>query len=300
MVIDAFGREVRSMRISVTHRCNMNCFYCHNEGENFCSEEMSIEEIEEIVRAASNIGIRKIKITGGEPLLREDLAELISRIRKYLEEISLTTNGTLLSKFAEELKEAGLERVNISLDTLDEKKYEEICGKALLYKALEGIESAIEFAFFPIKLNTVVLKGINDMEFDKLLYFATKKNVILQLIELYPFSKALERYYCSLEDFERSLKRKAVSFETNELHNRKKYFIPFNGSVSEVEVVRPMHNKQFCKNCRRVRITADGKVKGCISSLPIKLDKENLEESLINAIRARVPRWWNEQRFPRD
>lgn len=169
MVVDPYGRPVTSIRVSVTQKCNLHCFYCHREGEDFNKynhAEMTPEEIEEIISAVASFGIGKVKLTGGEPLMRSDILEIVERISSIhgVSEVSMTTNGTFLNDLAKPLKEAGLARVNVSLDALNPKIYEMITGVDPFEKVSSGIKRAVEANLKPVKVNTVLLKGINDNE----------------------------------------------------------------------------------------------------------------------------------------
>ncbi|UYZ40067.1 MAG: GTP 3',8-cyclase MoaA [Candidatus Methanospirare jalkutatii] len=199
-LIDAFGREITSLRFALTRRCNLNCIYCHAEGEERgggdASKEISADLVVKVAKVASQrFSVRKVKFSGGEPLLRGDLAEIIQRIRAYEDEISLTTNGTLLREKASELADAGLDRVNVSLDTLNPEKYDFITRtRGNLSKVIDGIYAAVDANLTPVKLNMVLLKGINDEEIWEMMDFVRDFNgrngkdaLILQLIELMPF-----------------------------------------------------------------------------------------------------------------
>ncbi len=266
MVKDAYGRPVKSVRISVTQRCNLHCFYCHREGEDYESNrEMTPEEIETITRVISSFGVRRVKITGGEPLLRGDILEIIEGINRVpgISEISMTTNGVLLNELAEPLREAGLARVNVSLDTLNPKTYEMITGVNYLERVLSGIRKAVEVGLYPVKVNMVLLRGLNDGEIWDMAKFAGENGLILQLIE---FESAVEnelykRFHVDLTGIEGELERRAEKVIVREMHHRRKYFLP---DGVEVEVVRPMHNTEFCKYCTRIRITSDGRFKPCL------------------------------------
>ncbi|HIP74744.1 MAG TPA: GTP 3',8-cyclase MoaA, partial [Thermococcus paralvinellae] len=182
-LVDGYGRPVTNLRISVTDECNLNCFYCHREGQKKGEKEMTPEEIERIVRIASLLGIKKVKLTGGEPTIRRDIVEIVRRIRPYVVDLSLTTNGTVMYRLAEELKEAGLDRVNISLDTLDREKYKKITGFDVLPRVLKGIEKSVEL-FKLVKLNMVVMKDLNHMEIHNMINYAARIGAVLQLIEI--------------------------------------------------------------------------------------------------------------------
>ncbi len=259
MLVDGYGRPIRHLRISVTSRCNLECVYCHREGENPTGREMDVEEIATICKAFYDLGVEKVKITGGEPLLRKDIVEIVQEMPKF-KEISLVTNGVYLSKFAWDLREAGLNRVNVSLDTLKEERHEIITGRRVLKRVVEGIHSAFEAGLTPIKLNMVVLKGVNDDEIDDILEFSSEFNknginVILQLIEVVN----MPDYYFDLSEVEAKFSRIAERVIVRGLHGRRQYVF----GNRAVEFVRPFHG-EFCMHCTRIRVTSDGKIKPCL------------------------------------
>jgi len=265
-LVDAYGRRVTSLRISITQRCNLNCFYCHKEGELSPSSEMTPEEIGRLISIAGEMGLKKLKITGGEPLVREDIAEVIAACAPHMKEVSLTTNGTLLPDKAGDIKDAGLDRINVSLDTLDTETYRRISGSDDLDSVLAGIDEALRVELTPIKLNMVLMSGINNDQVEDLIRFSGEKGVILQIIELETTREGLKssfysRYHYDLNGLETDLRSRAKRIVSREMHHRMKYFLP-----TEVEVVRPMHNPDFCANCHRLRITSDGKLKPCLLS----------------------------------
>ena len=255
---DPFNRPVSNLRVSLTPACNLSCIYCHKEGENSPQKQISAEEIAEILRVASKFEIRSVKFTGGEPLLREDLLEIIRAVPAGMES-SLTTNGTLLADLANGLKEAGLRRVNVSLDSLNPETYKKITGIDRLSDVLAGIDSALDAGLTPIKLNMVVLDGVNDKEIDDFLtYVRGNRNLVLQLIELMHFNDCT--YHGDLNGLEDSLASRSKQIITRRMHHRKKYCL----DGAEVEVVRPLHNTEFCAFCNRLRVTSDGKLKPCL------------------------------------
>jgi cyclic pyranopterin phosphate synthase len=273
-LVDPYGRKVTGLRISITDRCNLSCMYCHNEGAEGCTcgpvgHEMEPQLICGIVREAVKFGVRKVKFSGGEPLFRKDFEDILACLPR-LKEVSATTNGILLEKRAKTLKTAGLDRVNISLDSLVPEKYESITGapSGSLQKVIKGIDSAVEAGLIPVKLNMVLLKGINDNEIDSMLDFIRpyKGKVILQLIELMDIDPGLSKYMIDSKALEKSLAERASEVRVRHLHHRKKYII----DGVEVEFVRPMDNSEFCAHCSRLRVTADGKFKPCL------LVKDNL------------------------
>ncbi|MDI6819896.1 MAG: GTP 3',8-cyclase MoaA [Candidatus Hodarchaeaceae archaeon] len=262
---DRFGRSLTALRISVTDDCNLNCFYCHREGCLTSERAMTADDMGRIVKLAAEFGVRKVKLTGGEPLMRGDIVDIVSSIaRAPISEISMTTNGTLLADVADELAEAGLARVNISLDTLDPKTYERITGKDLLDDAFAGIDAAVSAGLMPVKINMVVLAGINEGEIGQMVAYASQRGAILQLIELLQISgdgQNLSCYHRDLGDIERELQKQAVAVETRRHMNARKKYILRGG---EVELVRPMHNSEFCMHCTRLRLTSDGYLKPCL------------------------------------
>ena len=177
----------------------------------------------------------------------------------------MTTNGILLDRYAADLKSVGLRRVNISFDTLDSEKYKTITGRDDLSQAVTGLDAAVANDLTPIKLNMVIMKGINDTEIEEMIRFAGEKNAILQLIELEMFDRGFyERYHYDIGPIVDELEERSVQIQERGLHHRHKYFIEVDGSISEVEVVKPMHNTTFCSNCTRIRVTSDGKLKPCL------------------------------------
>ena len=266
---DNCGRPLLNLRISITQRCNIHCAYCHREGEvqraNALAEKMTREEIVRISKIAVSLGIYRIKLTGGEPLMRHDVCEIIQEIVAIpgLRDISMTTNGILLDALAKPLFAAGLKRVNISLPTLNPETYSKLTG-GKLENALAGIKAAIDAGFSPVKLNMVVLRGVNVADVSEMIDFASDLGVILQLIELDPVNVSNEyfsKHHRFLTEQEAMLRDKAVSIETRRLmQNRLIYHLP---DVT-VEVVHPTENSDFCMHCTRMRVTGDGKLKPCL------------------------------------
>ena len=226
-----------------------------------------------IAKAAAELGMRSVKFTGGEPLLRKDLDLIIARIPQSLD-ISITTNGILLAERAEALARAGLDRVNVSLDSLQPNRYCQITGgrPGDLERVLAGIDASREADLLPIKLNFVVLKR-NESEVPEMIDFCRRRGLILQLIELLDIQG--QGISGDIEGIERSLAFQADSILIREMHRRKKYFL----DGAEVEVVRPMDNTEFCAHCTRLRVTSDGKIKPCLlrSDNLVKIDSCNPE-----------------------
>ncbi len=292
MLRDGYGRVVTNLRIAVTHRCNLRCFYCHEEGEKNPGEEMPAERIVEIAKAFHKLGVKKLKITGGEPLLRKDILDIIQEMPAF-DEISMTTNGILLEEYAEELKECGLSRVNVSLDTLNAEKYRFITRVGDVEKVISGISKACEVGLTPVKVNTIVMKGINENEVDELLHFTNSFNdkevkAILQLIELIPYGN-LKKYYYDISLLEDRYSRIATQKRIRAMHRRVQYFTP----EGVVEFVKPLDNTEFCMHCNRMRVTSDGKLKPCLlRDYTVNIDGmhgRELEEVIIKTVRERKP-----------
>ena len=302
---DRFGRELNSLRISVTQRCNLHCFYCHREGEVVSNNEMTKEEIAEIAKIACELGMKKVKLTGGEPLVRDDLPDIVSKIAEYADEVSLTTNGVLLEKYAQTLFDAGLKRVNVSLPSLIPERFLKITKKDYVQQVKDGIEAAVQSHLYPVKINMVMLKGINVDEVPKAVDFAQEVGAILQLIEFEPILPENYAYWKTfhydLVSTENWLKEKAASIEENPLHKRRRYILEKNGDPVSVEVVQPMHNSMFCQNCTRLRVTSEGKLKPCLLRNDNLVDivslirkgaySNKLKEAFEKAAMLREPYW---------
>ena len=299
-LVDPYGRQVNSLRISLTQRCNFDCFFCHQEGESGPNGEVTPEEIETVVSVAAELGINKVKLTGGEPLLRDDVVEIVRRISPYVDEVSMTTNGYMLKEKACDLRDAGLKRVNISFHSTDPEKFCKIIGRESVQAVREGIEEAIRCGLSPIKLNMVVMKGINDEEIEDMIAFSRETGVTLQLIEYQALEKGVEEYdsyHFDLKSLEEQLAARSQSIVEREMHRRKQYHLESGGIV---EVVRPMHNSEFCAYCTRLRMTSDGHLKPCLMrednhleavSLMRNGGREELVEAFKEAVAAREPFW---------
>ena len=296
---DPFGRAVNSIRISINHECNLKCFYCHGEGQNEGLEKMSPGEIETILMVAKEFGISKVKFTGGEPLLRKDLPDIIRRTSKHMNDVSLTSNGTLLGPLAKILHDAGLTRINISLDTLDEEKYRKITGKKLLEKVLEGISAAVRSGLHPVKINIVALSDTSVDDLMKIIREAWRLHGIPQIIEQVDMNSA---GYPDITDVENFISNLAVSEKERRVQGRKIYTIEDeDNNVKDVEIVRPMHNTRFCSKCSRIRVTSHGLLKPCLMHnhglvdilTPIRQGEsmEKLISLFQKAIMNRYPYW---------
>ncbi len=305
-MVDSFGRPVNSLRLSVTQRCDLACDHCHHEGQTPAVDEMTPLEIERLVNVASSLGVRKVKITGGEPLMRDDIVDIVARISPLVREVSLTTNGSDLDIRSEELRHAGLARVNVSLHTLDANRYHRLCGVDQSARVLKGIIAAVEAGLNPVKVNMVVLKGENEGEIRDMINFCSSVGASLQLIEYETDRESLnggnfaKRFY-SLAETEKMLANQSVNVAVNELHRRKRYKIPVKDGFVSVEVVRPMHNTEFCSHCTRLRVSSDGLLKPCLldqsghvdvlSPLRNGASDNALRELFLKAVQNRKPYW---------
>lgn len=292
MLIDRHNRQIDYLRISVTDRCNLSCIYCMPEYgvlQKPPCEILTFEEIAAIAKLAVDLGIAKIKITGGEPLLRRDLPRLCTMLFSIsgLQDISLTTNGLLLERYAKVLKETGLKKINISIDTLQYAKFKMITRVGCLDEVLQGIDAARSQGFL-VKLNVVVLRGINDDEILDFARFAQKKNVTLRFIELMPMMhncKTNHRLFVSCAEIKENLKMLGyLSPISASLGNGPAQYYEIEGTSLIVGFISPLSCK-FCFNCNRLRLTADGLLMPCLNSkfgLDIKTPlRENKEEEVL-------------------
>jgi len=300
VLYDRFGRPLLHLRITVTHRCNYKCIYCHMEGESgFSFPELTPQEIYYVAKAAYNLDIRRFKLTGGEPLVRDDIVEIVSKIASLKPlDLAITTNGYYLVDYANDLVKAGLKRVNINLPALDHEVYKAITGVDGLDRVLEGIEKARRAGLNPIKLNYVYLKGVNEGELWRILNYTKEKGLILQVIELEPVGipeKTFKQLYKSVNDIEKEFSRRAVkTIRRKYMHYRPQYHLP-DGSI--VEIVKSHCNPQFCKHCTRLRLTANGSFRTCllrdkpyINITSILRNKSLSEEEIVEKIKEVIVR----------
>lgn len=266
---DCFGREISYLRISVTDRCNLRCKYCMPECgiENIGHENiLTFEDIERIVKASTELGIKKFRITGGEPLARRGIVDLIGNLAKIkgVEELAMTTNGTMLSEHAEALKNAGLNRVNISLDTLDHMKYAEITRGGDLDQVFMGIDAAIKADLMPVKLNIVAIAGFNDDEILDFVQLTYNHPIDIRFIELMPIGTAkLDEGYRFMSSEE--IKRKLPSLITLKKDGGVADNYIYPEAIGKIGFISPMSNL-FCGICNKIRLTSDGKLKPCLHS----------------------------------
>ncbi|HED6758289.1 TPA: GTP 3',8-cyclase MoaA [Campylobacter coli] len=285
MLIDQFGRKINYLRISVTQRCNFRCLYCmpkipfnHQPKENL----LSFEELFLFIKVAIDEGIEKIRITGGEPLLRKDLSVFIKMINDYKQDLDLaiTTNGFLLKDFAKDLKDAGLKRLNISLDTLESKKAKILAQKDVLDSVLAGIDEALSVGL-KVKLNTVALKGLNDDELISLLEFAKSKNIQIRFIEFMENIHA----YGKLQGLKRDeiIQILSQKYQIKLIKKAEKAPVSiYSADDYEFGIIDP-HSHEFCDSCNRIRLSAEGLLIPCLYFDEALSIKEAVRKGDINA-----------------
>jgi cyclic pyranopterin phosphate synthase len=271
-LIDSFGREITYLRLSVTDRCDLRCTYCMAENMTFLPRKdlLSLEELGTLCESFIKRGIKKIRITGGEPLVRRDLMSFIHKLSKHrisgkLDEITLTTNGTLLSRYAKELKLYGVERINISLDTLDPIVFTKLTRRNALEAVLKGIDTALE-AGIKVKINTVALKGVNDREIPSLIEWAHNKSMDITLIEVMPLGDIDEDrvdQYIPLNAIRDNLEQR---FTLNNVPLRTggpARYAKIRETGGILGMITPLTNN-FCASCNRVRVTCTGQIYTCL------------------------------------
>jgi cyclic pyranopterin phosphate synthase len=327
LLVDAHGRVLRDLRVSITDRCNFRCLYCLPETEaaqNFYrgrwatlpnpkpiahqwqprSKILSFEEIERVVRIAVGLGIQKIRLTGGEPLLRRDAEQLVARIAAIpgITDLALTSNGFLFQEKGRALRDAGLRRISFSLDSLDRANFQKITGRDGLDEVLGSIRLARELGMQPVKVNAVVIRGINDHEIEALAEFARNEDLAMRFIEFMPLDSARawlkDLVVTGREILQRLQARHAlqpvVSGNASETAKRWK----FPDGRGEIGLISPV-SEPFCGHCNRVRLTADGKIRTCLFSvvehdLRTRLREGDSDEEIAEYLRSVV--WQKEER----
>ncbi|OIR08881.1 cyclic pyranopterin monophosphate synthase [mine drainage metagenome] len=270
---DTFGRKVKYLRLSVTDRCDFRCTYCMSEKMEFLprSEILSLEECLQVAKTFVGLGVDKIRLTGGEPLTRKDLPWLASRIRELagLRELTITTNGSQLAKFAQPLVQAGVDRVNISLDSLEPDTFHRITRTGNLPQVLAGIDAAIE-AWGPrrVKLNTVLIRGINHLQANDLVRFALARGIDISFIEQMPLGETgyhhADSYYSNAEMLEQVKQHFEVLPSLESTGGPARYW-RLSGHESRIGFISP-HSHNFCADCNRMRVTARGELFPCLGN----------------------------------
>lgn len=272
-LVDGFGRKVRYVRISVTDRCDFRCVYCMSEEMTFLprAQILTLEELGMVARAFVEMGVEKIRLTGGEPLVRRGIDQLIEQTSSLpgLRDLAMTTNGAGLVKHARRLREAGLDRLNISLDTLDPERFRRLTRTGDLSRVLEGLQAAQEAGFERIKLNAVILKGRNDDEVLDLVEFARSRGVDLSFIEEMPLGDVSDHSraetFCSSDDVKAMIERYHELIPTAETTLGPSRYFRMPDSSSRIGFISP-HSHNFCASCNRVRVTAEGRLLLCLGN----------------------------------
>lgn len=289
-MLDGCGRTIDYLRLSVTDLCNYRCRYCmppEGVAKRDHGDILSLEELADIARAAVRLGVKKIRLTGGEPLVRRGIVELCRQLRTIpgLQELCLTTNGALLPQLAAPLREAGLDRLNISLDTLRPDRFAEMTRLGHLSDALAGIEAAEAAGFHDLKLDTVLIGGFNDDEIDDFINLTREHPWEVRFIELMPMGPCAEWDKARFLSGDTVLQKVPALQQIESCGVARRYRLP--GAMGTVGLISPV-NHDFCAQCRRIRVTADGKLKGCLHSaeeLPLRgLHGKELEDAIRQGI----------------
>ena len=271
-LIDRFGRQVDYVRLSVTDRCDLRCVYCMSDDMTFMPREqlLTLEEINRIGKAFVDLGVNKIRITGGEPLTRRSIIKVFDSLGQLdgLDDLTITTNGTLLEKYAQPLKDAGVTRINISLETLKEDRFKKITRVGKLQKTLSGIDAALEAGFQRIKLNAVIMKNHNDDEIIDLVEFAREHDIDISFIEEMPMGimaedSDREATFLSSDDILAKLRKHYELNATVEKTGGPAKYYRFTDSNTRIGFISP-HTHNFCDTCNRVRVTAEGRLLLCL------------------------------------
>ena len=268
---DSFNRAIEYVRLSVTDRCDLRCTYCLPPGyRNFSEPEtwLTFDEIERVIRAFTELGVRRVRLTGGEPLTRHHLPELAARLQAlpHLEDLSLSTNGMRLKKYARALRQAGVQRVNISLDSLQAERFAKITGGGKLNKVLEGLTAANQAGMSPVKINMVVMKGVNDDEVDDMVRFCIEQDFTLRFIETMPVGdtgRSASDHYLSLEEVRRRLAEQFELLPAVMPGGGPARYVRVAGTDLRIGFITPI-SQHFCASCNRVRLAADGTLYLCL------------------------------------
>ncbi len=290
-MIDKYGRQIDYMRISVTELCNLRCRYCMPEEgivKRDHEEMMTAEETIDAVKAAVSLGVKKIRVTGGEPLVKRGIVELCENIAAIdgVEELCMTTNGTLLPGYARELRAAGVDRVNISLDTLKADRYKEITRIGELSEALSGIEAAFEAGFEKVKINTVLMGGFNDDEIEDFVRLTIDRPLEVRFIELMPIGGGIEFEKARFISCVRVLES-VPGLEPLDMTDGVAAMYALPGAKGRVGLIRPI-SCDFCEGCNKIRLTADGMLKPCLHSGAEISIKGRSREEMTEVIREAI------------
>lgn len=299
-LIDPFGRTIEYVRLSVTDKCNLRCFYCLPKGfKDFETPKnwLTFDEIERVIGAFAELGVKRVRLTGGEPLVRKNLPELAARISNLpgIQDLSLSTNATLLKKLAEPLYQAGVSRINVSLDTMDEAQFAEITGGGRLKEVLAGLQKSREAGFKPIKINMVVMKDTSLNAYQDVLEYCKQNGFTLRFIETMPMGtpgRDASNQYLSLQTVKESLQQKYDLVPGLMTGGGPARYYRINGTDFEIGFITPI-SQHFCESCNRVRLSADGTLYLCLGQndklelrplLRSGISGDELKQVIIDAI----------------
>ena len=268
---DPFGRRIEYLRVSVTDRCDLRCTYCMPKGfDGFEEPEdwLTFEELERVVAAFTRVGVRRVRLTGGEPLVRKDLPELVARLGALpgIEDLSLSTNAVRLARMAEPLKRAGIHRVNVSLDSLDPGRFAGVTGGGRLEKVLAGLEAARRVGLEPVKLNMVVMRGVNEDEVPAMVEFCLEHGYTLRLIETMPVGatgQAATSHYVDLQEVRARLAERYELVPAVMSGGGPARYVQVAGTDLKIGFITPL-SQHFCETCNRVRLSVDGGLFLCL------------------------------------
>ncbi len=269
-LIDPFGRRVEYVRLSVTDKCNMRCFYCIPKGFTDFEEPenwLTFDEVERLMGIFADLGVRRVRLTGGEPLVRKNLPELAARLSAIpgIEDLSLSTNASLLSEHAVALKEAGVSRINVSLDSLQHERFKEITG-GKLQTVLDGLQAAKRAGLSPVKINVVAMKGLNDDEFESIVDYCLENDFTLRFIETMPVGstgKHATDYYYDLQQLKRRLKKRFSLIPGMMPGGGPARYFQVEGTELRIGFITPI-SQHFCETCNRVRVSVNGTLYLCL------------------------------------
>lgn len=270
-LIDGFGRKIDYIRMSVTDRCDFRCVYCMAEDMTFLprAKVLSLEELATLGESFVNLGIKRIRLTGGEPLVRRGIVDLIARLSALpgFDEVTLTTNGSQLSKFAKPLKAAGLKRINISLDSLNAERFARMTRRDKLHQVLAGVDAAVAEGFEKIKLNAVVMKNHNDDEILPLVDYAQQRDIDISFIEEMPLGQIQHhdraQAFCSSDDVRQVIERRYPLLPSTDTTGGPSRYYRIPEAKGRIGFISP-HSHNFCDSCNRLRVTAEGRLLLCL------------------------------------
>ena len=303
---DAFGRGIEYIRLSVTDRCDLRCFYCMPEGfKDFETPDhwLTFDEIERVIAAFGRLGVRRVRITGGEPLVRKGLGELTARLGKLpgIDDLSLSSNAVQLARHAKVLREGGVQRLNVSLDTLNAERFARITGGGKLQKVIDGLMAAKAEGFSPIKINMVAMKGVNDDEFEAMFEFCLEHGFTLRFIETMPMGdsgRSAQGQYLNLQGVKEQLTQRYNLVPAVMDGGGPARYMKLASSELKIGFITPM-SQHFCESCNRVRLSVDGTLYMCLGqehNYPLRellrdgISDDELEQHIIRAINSKPER----------